>query len=247
MASYDLIIIGGGPAGYTGAIRAAALGLNTAVVEKQKNLGGTCLNVGCIPSKALLASSEHYHYAKHRFEIHGITVKDIAIDVPAMMKRKDGVVDSLAKGIDFLFKKNKIERMPGSGKVLGTGRVEVTDAEGKTSTHEAKHILIATGSTPIDLPFLPVDGDRVITSDHAITLSSAPKSLLIVGAGAIGLELGSVWARLGTEITVVEFPAHHRRFRQRSLRRPAKTLRKTRFHLPPQHQSPVGQGRQRLR
>jgi dihydrolipoamide dehydrogenase len=201
--SYDLVIIGGGPAGYTAATRAGELGLKTAVVEKTPRLGGTCLNVGCIPSKALLASSEHYHYAKHRLSKHGITAKDVSIDIPAMMKRKDEIVDGLGKGIEFLFKKHKVDRFTGTGKLLGGGKVQV---EGKDSAVlEARNILIATGSSVVELPFLKFDGDRVISSDHAIALSEAPKSLLVIGAGAIGLELGSVWARLGSEVTVVEF------------------------------------------
>lgn len=203
MASYDLVIIGGGPAGYVCANHAGHLGLKVAVVEQRKNLGGTCLNVGCIPSKALLNSSEHLHYARQRFAAHGIQATGLTMNVPTMMARKDKVVSDLAKGIDFLFKKNKVERFEGTGRILSPTEVEVT---GTTSTKlQTRNILIATGSVPIELPFLKFDGQTVVSSDQAIAFHEAPKSLLVIGAGAIGLELGSVWARLGTQVTVVEF------------------------------------------
>lgn len=204
MSSYDLVIIGGGPAGYVCANHAAHLGLKVAVVEKHKNLGGTCLNVGCIPSKALLNSSEHFHYASHRFAAHGIKADNLSIDVGTMMARKEKVVSDLAKGIDFLFKKNKVERFEGTGKILGAGSVEVTTATGNQKL-EAKNILIATGSVPIELPFMKFDGQVIVSSDQAIAFPDVPKTLLVIGAGAIGLELGSVWARLGSKVTVVEF------------------------------------------
>jgi dihydrolipoamide dehydrogenase len=203
--TYQLAILGGGPAGYVCAIRAAQLGLKTVVIEKTKPLGGTCLNVGCIPSKALLASSEHYHFAKHRFAAHGIIAKEIGLDLPAMMKRKDSVVASLTKGIDFLFKKNKIDRYHGTGRFLNATTIEVSGSDGGTHQVTAEKIVIATGSAPIELPFLPFDGKNVLSSDHAIALPEVPESLLVIGAGAIGLELGSVWSRLGSKVTVVEF------------------------------------------
>ncbi|MDX6765706.1 MAG: dihydrolipoyl dehydrogenase [Candidatus Methylacidiphilales bacterium] len=202
--SYDLLIIGGGPAGYVCANHAAHLGLKVAVVEQRKNLGGTCLNVGCIPSKALLNSSEHFHYAQHRFAAHGIKAGEISIDIPTMMARKEKVVNDLAKGIDFLFKKNQVERFEGTGKILNATTVEVSSPTG-TQKLEAKNILLATGSVPIELPFMKFDGQSIVSSDQALSFPETPKSLLIIGAGAIGLELGSVWARLGTKITVVEF------------------------------------------
>jgi dihydrolipoamide dehydrogenase len=204
MSSFDLIIIGSGPAGYIAAVRAAQLGLKTACVEKSKPLGGTCLNVGCIPSKALLSSSEHYHYAQHRFAAHGILAKDLKIDLSVMMKRKLDVVSGLNKGIEFLFKKNNITRYEGHGSLLGNGKVLVSSSTGKEEL-TTKNILLATGSCVIELPFLPLDGQQIVSSDHAIAFDQIPESLIVIGAGAIGLELGSVWSRLGTKVTVVEF------------------------------------------
>ncbi|MDZ4788087.1 MAG: dihydrolipoyl dehydrogenase [Blastochloris sp.] len=204
MSNFDLIIIGSGPAGYVGAVRASQLGLKVAVVEKAKVLGGTCLNVGCIPSKALLASSEHFHFALHRFAAHGIIAKDLQIDLPAMMKRKLDVVSGLNKGIEFLFKKNTITRYEGHGSLLGNGKVLVTLGTEKTEI-VGKNILLACGSIPVELPFLPFDGQQIVSSDQAIAFEKIPESLLIVGAGAIGLELGSVWSRLGSKVTIVEF------------------------------------------
>lgn len=202
---YDLIIIGSGPGGYVGAVKASQLGMKTAVVEKSPHLGGTCLNVGCIPSKALLSSSEHYHYAAHSFNKHGIKVEGISIDVPEMMKRKDGVVDSLRKGIEFLFKSNKVDRYNGTGSFKDANTVVITDANGAETVKTAKNILIATGSTPVDLPGIDVDGQNIVTSDHAIAFDKVPESMIVIGAGAIGLELGSVWSRLGTKVDIVEF------------------------------------------
>jgi dihydrolipoamide dehydrogenase len=202
---YQLVVIGSGPGGYVAAIRASQLGLETAIVEKEKTLGGTCLNVGCIPSKALLASTEHLHFAKERFAAHGIITGDIKIDLGAMMKRKLGVVDKLTGGVAYLMKKNKIEVVKGLGKPLDGNTVEVTGDDGKTRTLKTQNILLATGSVPIELPFLKFDGKRVISSDQGIALEKVPKKLLVIGAGAIGLELGSVWARLGAEVTVIEF------------------------------------------
>jgi len=202
---YQLVIIGSGPGGYIAAIRAAQLGLKTAIVEKDKTLGGTCLNVGCIPSKALLASTEHLHFAKERFAVHGIITGEIKVDLAAMMKRKLEVVGKLTGGVAYLMKKNKIEVVPGFGRLVDGNTVEVTAEGGAKRTLKTQNILLATGSVPVELPFLKFDGKRVISSDQGIALESVPKKLLVIGAGAIGLELGSVWARLGAEVTVVEF------------------------------------------
>jgi len=202
---YQLVVIGSGPGGYVAAIRAAQLGLKTAIVEKDKTLGGTCLNVGCIPSKALLASSEHLHFARERFAAHGIIAKDITLDLGAMMKRKGEVVGKLTSGVTYLMKKHKIEVVKGLGKLVDGHTVEVTDEDGAKKTLKAQNILLATGSVPVELPFLKFDGKRIINSDQGIALDKVPKSMLVIGAGAIGLELGSVWQRLGTEVTVIEF------------------------------------------
>ena len=201
---FDLVVIGAGPGGYTAAIKATQLGMKTAIVEKGKNLGGTCLNVGCIPSKALLSSSELFHEAQHGFKSHGIKAEGVTMDVAAMMKRKDGVVRKMARGIDYLMNKNGIEHVSGSGRIVNAGEVEVTGGEA-ARTLKTKRILIATGSSVSGLPFLEFDGETVLSSDHAIALGQAPESMIVIGGGAIGLELGSVWARLGTKVTVVEF------------------------------------------
>jgi dihydrolipoamide dehydrogenase len=202
---YQLVIIGSGPGGYIAAIRAAQLGLKTAIVEKDKTLGGTCLNVGCIPSKALLASTEYLHFARERFAAHGIIAGKIEVDLGAMMKRKGEVVGKLTSGVAYLMKKNKIEVVKGLGKLVDGNTVEVTGDDGAKRTLKAQNILLATGSVPVELPFLKFDGKRVISSDQAIALEKVPKTMLVIGAGAIGLELGSVWARLGAEVTVIEF------------------------------------------
>jgi len=201
---FDLIVIGAGPGGYTAAIRAAQLGMKTAIVEKGKTLGGTCLNVGCIPSKALLSSTELFYGARKHFGSHGISADGLSMDVGAMMKRKDGVVRKMARGIDFLMNKNGIERVAGLGRIAGPNEVEVTSDAGQQCL-KAKRILIATGSRVAGLPFLEFDGETVLSSDDAVALGQAPVSMIVIGAGAIGLELGSVWARLGTAVTVVEF------------------------------------------
>ena len=201
---FDLVVIGAGPGGYTAAIKAAQLGMKTAIVEKGKNLGGTCLNVGCIPSKALLSSSELFHEAQHGFKSHGIKAEGVTMDVAAMMKRKNGVVRKMSRGIDYLMNKNGIEHVSGSGRIVNAGEVEVTGGEA-ARTLKTKRILIATGSSVSGLPFLEFDGETVLSSDHAIALGQAPESMIVIGGGAIGLELGSVWARLGTKVTVVEF------------------------------------------
>lgn len=209
MSSYDLIVIGAGPGGYVCAIRAAQLGFKVAIIEKRGDtkprLGGTCLNVGCIPSKALLDSSEHFSNATKHFAEHGIKVGTPVIDVGQMLKRKDKVVTSLTDGIAYLMKKNKIEVIAGRGELVGSGKAKVIAADGSMKELTAKHIVLAMGSVPIELPFLPVDGDRIVTSDHAISFPEVPKHLIVVGGGVIGLELGSVWARLGAQVTVVEF------------------------------------------
>ncbi len=200
---FDLIVIGAGPGGYTAAIRAAQLGMKTAIVEKGKTLGGTCLNVGCIPSKALLSSSELFYGARKHFGSHGISADGLSMDVGAMMKRKDGVVRKMARGINFLMNKNGIERVAGLGRIAGPNEVEVTSDVGQQCL-KAKRILIATGSRVAGLPFLEFDGETVLSSDDAVALGQAPVSMIVIGAGAIGLELGSIWARLGTAVTVVE-------------------------------------------
>src|SRR6478672_8153505 len=202
---YDLIVIGSGPGGYVCAIRAAQLGMKVAVVEKDKTFGGTCLNVGCIPSKALLYASELFEEAGHKFEHLGIKVGAPKLDLAAMQKFKDEGVDGNVKGVAFLFKKNKIDAFIGRGKILGTGKVEVTGGDGKTQTVETKNIVIATGSDVAPLKGIEIDEKRIVSSTGALSLEKVPGKLLIVGAGVIGLELGSVWHRLGAQVTVVEF------------------------------------------
>jgi dihydrolipoamide dehydrogenase len=203
--SYDLIVIGTGPGGYVCAIRAAQLGMKVAVVEKRATHGGTCLNVGCIPSKALLHASEMFEEAGHGFAKMGIGIGSPKLDLGAMMKFKDEGVDGNVKGVDFLLKKNKTESVHGTGRVAAPGKVEVTAADGKTQTLETKAIVIATGSDVAKLRGVEIDGKRIVTSDHAIAFDQVPRRLLVIGAGVIGLELGSVWRRLGSQVTVVEF------------------------------------------
>lgn len=204
---FDLVVIGAGPGGYTAAIRAAQLKLKVACVEKRekKALGGTCLNVGCIPSKALLDSSEHYETALHKLKRHGILVGSVALDLPAMLARKDKVVGELTGGIAYLFKKYGVTPVYGSGKLLPGNKVEVTGDDGKTTTLEAKNVLLATGSESTELPFLKFDGKHVVSSTEALNFNPVPKHLIVVGGGYIGLELGSVWKRLGSKVTVIEF------------------------------------------
>jgi dihydrolipoamide dehydrogenase len=206
--TYDLIVIGTGPGGYVCAIRAAQLGLKTAVVEKNATFGGTCLNVGCIPSKAMLHASELYEEAGHSFAQMGIKVGKASVDLPALLKYKEQNVDSNVKGVDFLFKKNKIEAFHGAGKIIAPGKVEVKAADGKTQTLETKNIVIATGSDVARLNGIDIDERRVVSSTGALDFTKVPQKLLIVGAGIIGLELGSVWRRLGAEVTIVEFLDH---------------------------------------
>ncbi|AFY02331.1 dihydrolipoyl dehydrogenase [Bdellovibrio bacteriovorus] len=202
---FDLIVIGSGPGGYVGAIRAAQLGLKTAVIEKDKTYGGTCLNVGCIPSKALLESSEHYQAAQHDLASHGVKVSKVDLDLPTMQARKDKVVKQNTEGIAFLFKKNKITPFTGMGKIVGPGKVEVKGADGNTQILTTKSICIATGSVPVELPFLKYDEKRIVSNTGALALDQVPKSMIVVGGGVIGLELGSVWQRLGAKVTVIEY------------------------------------------
>ena len=203
--SFDLVVIGGGPGGYIAAIRAAQLGMKTACVEKYPRLGGTCLNVGCIPSKALLQSSELYEEAGHSFAQHGIGVGGLTLDLGQMQARKDKVVSDLTNGIEYLFKKNKIAWIKGAGSLEPGGIVRVTAEDGSSQTLQAKNTLIATGSESMPLPGVTVDEKQIVSSTGALALPKLPKSLIVVGGGYIGLELGTVWRRLGTEVTVVEF------------------------------------------
>lgn len=202
---YDLVVIGSGPGGYVGAIRAAQLGLKTAIIEKDKTFGGTCLNVGCIPSKALLESSEHYQAAQHDFANHGIQVGSVSVKLDVMMARKNKVVQQNTEGIAFLFKKNKITSYQGLGKITKPGTVTVQNEKGEITELKAKNIMIATGSVPTELPFLKYDEKRILSNTGALSLDKIPKSMIVVGGGVIGLELGSVWARLGTAVTVIEY------------------------------------------
>jgi dihydrolipoamide dehydrogenase len=205
MSSFDVTIIGSGPGGYVAAIRCAQLGLKTALIEKYDTLGGTCLNVGCIPSKALLDSSEHFHNAKHNFEEHGINLSNLKADIKQMVKRKGEVVAQTCNGIKFLMDKNKVTVFNGIGSFVSKTQVQVTDKDGKTEILDSKNIIIATGSKPNFFPGMEPDKKRIITSTEALKLDEIPKKMLVIGGGVIGLELGSVYARLGTEIEVIEF------------------------------------------
>src|ERR687895_2034137 len=204
----DVVVIGGGPGGYVAAIRAAQLGLTTVCVEMDRTLGGTCVNVGCIPSKALLDSSHHFEFAAHGAKAHGIGIGGLTIDVGTMLKRKDDVVGQNTKGLEFLFKKNKITWAKGRGTLRAGNLVEVEAGEGAgATTYEAKHVIVATGSVPAELPFLRFDEERVLSNVGALRIPQVPKHLIVIGGGVIGLELGSVWRRLGAKVTVVElFP-----------------------------------------
>jgi len=203
-ATYDVVILGAGPGGYVCAFRAAQLGLKVALVDKRATLGGTCLNVGCIPSKALLHSSEQFAFARHHAAAHGIKLGSVEVDVPAMLKKKDDVVTKLVGGVAQLAKARKITVVTGTASFAGKDTVTVK-GEKETVSLTAKHIVIATGSAPVELPFMKFDGKTVVSSDEAIAFEAVPKKLVVVGGGAIGLELGSVWARLGADVTVVEF------------------------------------------
>ncbi|MCM8540355.1 MAG: dihydrolipoyl dehydrogenase [Lentisphaeraceae bacterium] len=205
MSEFDLIVIGAGPGGYVAGIRAAQLGLNVAVVEKYNSLGGTCLNVGCIPSKALLDSSELYHLATEKFKVHGIKTGKVSIDFPQMLQRKDDVISNTVAGIDYLFKKNNITRLTGLASFVDKNTISIKDENGKATKYKATNFIIATGSKPTELPFMKYDGDKIISSTHALKLPKIPKHLIIVGGGVIGLELGSVYGRLGSKVTVIEF------------------------------------------
>ncbi|GAB3262933.1 dihydrolipoyl dehydrogenase [Larkinella harenae] len=202
---YDVIVIGSGPGGYVAAIRCAQLGMKTAIVEKYKTLGGTCLNVGCIPSKALLDSSEHFYNASHTFAEHGIKLNDLQVDLPQMIKRKEGVVEANVTGISFLMKKNKITVHQGLGSFVDANTLKVKKDDGSEEQITAKNFIIATGSKPATFPSMPLDKTRVITSTEALTLQEVPKHLIVIGAGVIGAELGSVYARIGSKVSFVEF------------------------------------------
>jgi dihydrolipoamide dehydrogenase len=203
--AFDLIVIGGGPGGYNCAIRAAQLGLQVVCVEKHKTLGGTCLNVGCIPSKALLHASELYEKAQNGMPKMGVKPQRVKLDLPAMMKHKNESVGALTKGVEFLFKKNGITHVKGLGKIVSAGKVEVRGPEGRTENLQAKNIVIATGSDPMSLPGIKIDNTDIVSSTGALSLAHVPKTMIVVGGGYIGLEMGSVWRRLGTKVLVVEF------------------------------------------
>ena len=205
MDKFDVVIIGSGPGGYIAAIRAGQLGLKTAIIEKDKELGGTCLNVGCIPSKALLTSSDHLHFAQKEAAKHGIVIENPRVDMATMMKRKDKVVKALVRGVRQLMKTNKVTVFEGFGTITAPGKVSVKSSAGQTQEIETKNIVIATGSAPIELPFAKFDGQTIVSSTEALTFPEPPKRFLVIGGGSIGLELGSVWNRLGSEVTVVEF------------------------------------------
>ncbi len=202
---FDLVVIGAGPGGYVAAIRAAQLGLKTACIEREKALGGTCLRVGCIPSKALLESSEKFAEARHGIDEHGIVVKEVALDLARMLKRKDGIVGQLTRGVEGLFKKHKVTRFFGHGRLDGPGRVAVKAADGGEVVVGAKRVLIATGSAVATLKGVQMDWDRIGGSTEALSYPEVPKHLIVIGAGVIGLELGSVWSRLGAKVTVLEY------------------------------------------
>ena len=202
---YDVIVIGSGPGGYVAAIRCAQLGMKTALIEKYSTLGGTCLNVGCIPSKALLDSSEHFYNATHTFKEHGIDVADVKVNLKQMIDRKAGVVKQTCDGINYLMKKNKIDVHQGTGSFVSKNKIKVTAADGSVKELETKKTIIATGSKPSSLPSIAIDKTRIITSTEALELKEVPKHLIVIGGGVIGMELGSVYARLGAKVTVIEF------------------------------------------
>jgi dihydrolipoamide dehydrogenase len=205
MEQFDVVIIGSGPGGYIAAIRAGQLGLKTAIVEKDKELGGTCLNVGCIPSKALLTSSDHFMFAKKEAEKHGIMIDEVHVDLPKMQQRKDKVVKTMNSGVRALMKTNKVATFEGLGAISAPGKVSIKSSSGEVQEIETKNIVIATGSVPVELPFAKFDGKTIVSSTEALCFTEPPKKLLVIGAGAIGLELGSVWSRLGSEVTMLEF------------------------------------------
>jgi dihydrolipoamide dehydrogenase len=205
---YDVVIIGAGPGGYVAAIRAAQLGLKTACIESRPSLGGTCLNIGCIPSKALLQSSEKFAEAGHALAEHGVKVGEVGLDLGAMMGRKDKVVTTLTRGVEFLFRKNKVDWLKGKGRIVAPGRIAVADADGAVREFEATSIIISTGSESTRLPGIDIDEKRIVSSTGALSLDGVPERLTVIGGGYIGLELGSVWQRLGAKVTVVEVLDH---------------------------------------
>jgi dihydrolipoamide dehydrogenase len=201
---FDVVIIGGGPGGYVAAIRASQLGMQVALVEKRKTLGGTCLNIGCVPSKALLDSSEFYEMARTKGNEFGIRVSEVTFELQKILARKDKIVQEITGGVDFLIKKNKIERFHGAGKILKNNMVEIQSLGDRIQTIKGKKILIAAGAKPASIPGIDIDGSQVIVSDHALNLSKVPAHLIVIGAGVIGLELGTVWHRLGSRVTFIE-------------------------------------------
>ena len=206
MSQFDVAVIGSGPGGYVAAIRCAQLGMKTAIIEKYNTLGGTCLNVGCIPSKAMLDSSHHYEDAVKHFEEHGIEIPgEVKVNLEKMIARKQAVVDQTTKGVQFLMDKNKITVFHGLGSFMNANTISIQKADGAEETIEAKYTIIATGSKPASLPFIEIDKDRIITSTEALELKEIPKHMIIIGGGVIGLELGQVYKRLGAEVSVIEF------------------------------------------
>src|SRR5438046_8203746 len=205
MEKFDVVIIGSGPGGYIAAIRSGQLGLKTALVEKDNDLGGTCLNVGCIPSKALLTSSDHFMFVKKEAAKHGIVVEGARADLAKMQERKNKVVKTFNSGVRSLMKANKVTVFEGWGTITAPGKISIKSSTGQTQEIETKNIVIATGSEPAELPFAKFDGKTIVSSTEALTFAEAPKKLVVIGAGAIGLELGSVWNRLGSEVTIMEF------------------------------------------
>jgi len=202
--NFDLVVIGGGVAGYVAAIRAAQLGMKSAVIESRGTLGGTCLNVGCIPSKALLQSSENYSHARHKLKDHGVMVDKVTLNLDVMMKRKDAIVKKLTTGVEFLMKKNKITYLKGFGSFIDKNTIKVAMSDGTEQTLQTKNTIIATGSEPIEIPIAPFDEKQVLSSTGALALEAVPEHLVVIGGGVIGLEMGSVWARLGAKVTVIE-------------------------------------------
>lgn len=230
----DVAIIGGGPGGYVAAIRSAQLGLSTVCVEMDKTLGGTCVNVGCIPSKALLVSSEHFDFARKQAAEHGVMLGEVQLDLARMLKRKDDVVGQNTKGIEFLFKKNKVSWAKGRGTLRPGNVVAVDGTDGSTTLWQAKHVIIATGSVPIELPFLRFDEERVLSNVGALKIPEVPQHLIVIGGGVIGLELGSVWRRLGAKVTVVElFPTILPGMDDEVIREADRTFRKQGLDLRP--------------
>src|SRR5712692_8934697 len=240
MEKFDVVIIGSGPGGYIAAIRAGQLGLKTALVEKDKELGGTCLNVGCIPSKALLTSSDHFMFAKKEAQKHGIVIDGARVDLSKMQQRKDKVVKTFTGGVRALMKTNKVTTFEGLGRITAPGKVSIKSSNSETQEIETKNIVIATGSAPIELPFAKFDGKTIVSSTEALTFTEAPKKFLVIGAGAIGLELGSAWVRsYSSGISA----AHRGRFRPRVIELAAAIAHRTGHHVSPRNQGERGQDR----